>query len=69
MHIKSKHTFKCLYEYLNKKLRYRDLIHIFHFKAFGMINLRYEIRICQKIYDRLTIKVNVWYENSASDVI
>ena len=27
IHVKSNHIFKCLYEYLNKKLRYRDLIH------------------------------------------
>ena len=27
---------------------------IFHFKAFDMINLHYEIRICQKIYNRVT---------------
>ena len=26
----------------------------FHFKAFGMMNLHYEIRICQKIYNRVT---------------
>ena len=25
---------------------------IFNFKAFGMMNLHYEIRICQKIYNR-----------------
>ena len=27
IHVKSNHTFKCLYEYLNKKLRYRGLIY------------------------------------------
>ena len=32
---------------------------IFHFKAFGMINLHYEIRICQKIYNRVTMTVYV----------
>ena len=32
---------------------------IFHFKAFGMINLHYEIIICQKIYNRVTITVYV----------
>ena len=32
---------------------------IFHFKAFGMINLHFEIRICQKIYNRVTMKVYV----------
>ena len=42
------------------------LIHLFHeipcmiyFKAFGMINLHYEIRICQKIYNRVTMTVHV----------
>ena len=32
---------------------------IFHFKAFGMINLHYEVRICQKIYYRVTMTVYV----------
>ena len=32
---------------------------IFHFKGFGMINLHYEIRICQKIYNRVTMTVYV----------
>ena len=41
-------AFKHFYEYSNEKLGYRD----FHFKAFGMINLHYVIRICQKIYTR-----------------
>ena len=40
MHIKWNHTFKCSYEYLKK-----------NFKSFGMINLHYEIRILQKIYN------------------
>ena len=26
-----------------------------HFKAFGMMNLQYEIRICQKIHDKGTM--------------
>ena len=30
-----------------------------HLKAFGMINLQYEIRICQKIYNRVTMTVYV----------
>ena len=30
---------------------------MFHFKAFGMINLHYEIKICQKIYNRVTMTV------------
>ena len=58
MHIKSNHTFKRLYEYLNKKLRYRDLVS-------GLINLHYEIRICQKTYNRVTmtvyVKCVVWF--------
>ena len=32
---------------------------IFHLKAFGMINLQYEIRICQKIYNKVTMTVYV----------
>ena len=44
----------CLYEYLNKKLRYKD---IFYFKAFGMINLPYELRFCQIFYNRVTVYV------------
>jgi hypothetical protein len=32
---------------------------IFHFKAFGMMNLHHEVRICQKIYDRVTMTVYV----------
>ena len=32
---------------------------IFHFKAFSMINLQYEIKICQKIYNRVTMTVYV----------
>ena len=31
-------------------------------RSFGMINLQYEIRICQKIYDRVTMKENVCYK-------
>jgi hypothetical protein len=31
----------------------------FHFKAFGMMNLHNEIRICQKIYNRVTMTVYV----------
>ena len=30
-----------------------------HFKAFCMMNLRYEIRICQKIYNKGTITVTI----------
>ena len=55
MHVKSNHTFKCFNKYLNKKLR----CNIFHFKAFGMLHLHYEIRICQKIYNRVTMTVYV----------
>ena len=36
---------------------------ISHFKAFGMTNLQYEIRIPQKIYNRATITENFYYEN------
>ena len=50
MHVKSNYTFKCLNEYLNKKIEIQRP-NIFHFKAFGMINLHYEIIICQKIYN------------------
>ena len=32
---------------------------IFHFKAFGMMNLHNEVRICQKIYNRVTMTVYV----------
>ena len=32
---------------------------IFNFKAFGMMNLSYEIRICQKIYIRVTMTVYI----------
>ena len=44
-------AFKHFDEYSNEKLRYRGLI---HFKAFSMIDLHDEIRICQKIYNRVT---------------
>ena len=36
---------------------------IFHFKAFGMTNLQYEIRSPQKINNIVTIIENVYYEN------
>ena len=52
MHVKSNHTFRCLYEYLNKKLKYRDLIYF-------ILNLNFEVRICQKIYKRVTMTVYV----------
>ena len=58
MHFKSNHSIKCLYEYLNKKIEIQRP-NIFHFKAFGMINLQYETRICQKIYNRVTMTVYV----------
>ena len=32
---------------------------IFNFKAFGMINLHYEIIICQKIYNRVIMTVYI----------
>ena len=31
-------------------------------RSFRMINLQYEKRICQKIYDRATMTENVYYE-------
>ena len=31
-----------------------------HFKGFGMRNLQYEIRICQKSHNTVTISVDVW---------
>ena len=31
----------------------------FYFKAYGKINLHHEIRICQKIYNRVTMTVYV----------
>ena len=32
---------------------------MFHLKAFGMIRLHYETRICQSIYNRVTMTVCV----------
>ena len=43
---------------LNKKSEVQSP-NIFHFKAFSLINLHYEIRICQKIYNRFTMTVYV----------
>ena len=51
IHAKSNHTIECFYEYFNKKLRYRDLIHLI-FKAFGMMSLYYEVRIYQNVNNR-----------------
>ena len=53
--------FKHFYEYHNETLKYGDLI--YYFKAFGMTNLQYEVRIPQKIYNRATITEKVYYEN------
>ena len=57
--------FKCLNEYLNEKLSYRDLpyIDISHFKAFVVTNLQYEIRIHQKIYrkSQYTIALGMFF--------
>ena len=47
-------AFKEFYEYFNEKKKIQRHT-IFHFKAFGMMNLHYEIRICQKIYNRVTM--------------
>ena len=55
---KSNQTFKCIYEYLDKRFEMQRP-NIFHFKALGMMNLHYEIRICQKIYNRVTMTVYV----------
>ena len=32
-----------------------------HFKAFGMLNLQHEIRICQILYNKGTITNTSWY--------
>ena len=58
MHVKSNHTFRCHSEYLNKKIEIQRP-YLFHFKAFGMIDLHYDMRICQKIYYRFTMTVYV----------
>jgi hypothetical protein len=50
-------------KFLNKKIEVQTS-NIFHFKAVGTLNMHYEIRICQKIYDRVTMSVlmsNVWF--------
>ena len=52
---------KCLYEYFNEKKIEIQRPTLFHFKAFGMKNLQYEIRIPQKISNRATITENVYY--------
>ena len=38
MRVKLNHTFKCLYEYVDKKIE-RQRSNIFHFKAFGHYKL------------------------------
>ena len=38
-----------------------------HFKAFRMMNLQYEVRICHKIYNKGTIQVTIFL--SGTDVI
>ena len=35
---------------------------MFHFKAYGMINLQYEIIICQKSHNKVTKTVYVWFK-------
>jgi hypothetical protein len=35
---------------------------ILHFKGLGMTNLQYEMRICQKSYNKVTKTVYVWFE-------
>ena len=39
-----------------------ERLNISHFKAFGMINLQYEIRICQIIYNKVTMTAYVWFD-------
>jgi hypothetical protein len=38
-----------------------ERLNISHFKAFGIINLQYEIRICQIIYNKVTMTAYVWF--------
>ena len=41
-----------------------ETYNIFHFEVFGMLNLHYVIRVCQKIYNidyRGRITVNIWH--------
>ena len=52
-------TFKCLYEHLNKKIKYRDLIYFILKLLEWWICTMYEVRICQEIYDRVTMTVYV----------
>ena len=35
---------------------------ILHFKGLGMINLQYEMRICQKSHDKVTKTVYLWFK-------
>ena len=43
---------------LNKKIEVQRP-NLSQFKVFGMMNLNYEVRICQKIYNRVTITVSI----------
>ena len=54
--------FNSLHAYLNKKLEYRDVVFLVSKLLTCMMNLQYDIKICQKIYYRVTSTENVWYE-------
>ena len=43
-------------------LLYKNLVHIPNFYSLGMRNFQYEIRICQKSHNPVTITVFVWFE-------
>ena len=62
-------TFLSVFMNILIKLRYRDQ-KIFHFKGFGMMNLHYEIRICQIIYNRVMmtfyVKCVIWFNVTSS---
>ena len=53
--------FECLYEFFNEKIELQRPT-LYHFKAFVMTKLQYEIRIPQKIYRRVTIHYFAWYD-------
>ena len=42
-------------EYLEKYIKYRNVICMPHFKAIDMINLQYEIGICHTIHNKGTM--------------
>ena len=58
LHVKSNHTFVSVLVNISIKEIEIQRPNMFHFKAFGMIDLHYKIRICQKkIYNRVTMTV------------